>query len=103
MEIGAPMHAGIWIARVIQIGASTITGPIAIEEGDLDRVKARRGKIYIRIKCYIAVATVIVDDIDPANCDPGTVIRCGADAQIARVRDVDETSKTKGSVVKIRG
>src|SRR2546427_160479 len=65
MKVGAAMHAGIRIARVIEPGSSSVAGPIPVQKGNFDRVKARRGENHIRIHGYVAVAAIVVDDVDP--------------------------------------
>src|SRR2546427_8452521 len=97
----AAMHAGIRIARVIEPGSSSVAGPIPVEKGNLDGVKARRGKNHIRIHGCIAVAAVVVDDVDARDPDPRAIIGSCAQAHGAGIRDVDEAAETKYPIVKI--
>src|SRR6059036_3009917 len=103
MKVGAAMHAGIRIARVIEVGSSSIAGPIPVEKGNFDRIKAGRGKNHIRIHGYVAVAAIVVDDVDARDRDPRAIIGSCAQAHGAGIRDVDEAAETKYPIIKIVG
>src|SRR6185436_14238614 len=74
MEIGTPMQCGIRTAGVIEIGSRTIAGPVSIEVSDLNWVKAGCAEIHIGFDGCIAVAAVVIDDVNTADRDAGTVI-----------------------------
>src|SRR6266498_1226617 len=80
-----------------------VAGPVPVEVGDFNRIKAGRREVHIDIDRLIPVAAVVLDDVDVTDLDPRAVIGCGADVEDTRCNDVDKATETKRTIIKVSG
>ena len=78
MEVSPTMVRRVGASGVICASYTTagfiVARPIPIEIGNFDRIEAGRGENNIGIACLIAMAAIIVNDIDISDRDPRSVV-----------------------------
>src|SRR5688572_24034252 len=103
MEVGAAMDSRICAARVVQVRAGAVAGPIPIKVGDFDGIEPSSRKVDVGVASLVAMAAVVVNDVESPNRDARSIVRCRPDVHRTGISDVQETSEADGSVVQIVG
>src|ERR1041385_6479314 len=89
------------IARIGAAVVATVARPVAVEIGDFNRIQAGSAEGDVGIDRHVAVAVVVVDDLDAADFDTGTVIGGGAAPNGDRGGNIDEPADANGAIIQV--